>query len=285
MFFLLGKESPIYDFSIIIENSVVSPTRTARNLDVTLDDPLSFAANNTVTARSCRFILHNIRRKGPFFTQEVAQVLVQALIISYLDYCNSLLAGVPACAIWPLQHIQNAAAEWPSTYPSSPTPHRYGAPWLLVAAYCAANGSGPSYIQDMVKPYTSTCPLSSASVKRLATPSLHGGHSHHSTKSRLFAVLAPQWWNELPIDIRSAETLHTFRRWLKTHLFRLHLGTWRKTNKKNKNTFYLSFFSNVALEAVWSCICIFLSLMYLHESCSALFISTWLNAFIVSRFG
>ncbi len=45
----------------------------------------------------------------------------------------------------------------------------------LVLAYHAANGSGPSYIQDMVKPYTPARPLCSATARRLATPSLWGG--------------------------------------------------------------------------------------------------------------
>ncbi len=110
-----------------------------------------------------------------------------------------------------------------------------------VLAYRAANGSGLSYIQDMVKPYTPAHPLRSATAKRLATPSLRARHSHHSTKSRLFAVLAPQCWNELPIDIRSAETLHTLRCRLTT-LFRLHFSPWRKkhTNKTNKQKKHFS---------------------------------------------
>uniref|UniRef100_A0A0E9XLY3 Uncharacterized protein n=1 Tax=Anguilla anguilla TaxID=7936 RepID=A0A0E9XLY3_ANGAN len=37
------------------------------------------------------------------------QLLVQAMVTSRLDYCNSLLASPPACAIQPLQMIQNAA--------------------------------------------------------------------------------------------------------------------------------------------------------------------------------
>ncbi len=44
-------------------------------------------------ARSCRFALHNIRKIKPFLTEHAAQLLVQALVISRLDYCNALLAG------------------------------------------------------------------------------------------------------------------------------------------------------------------------------------------------
>jgi hypothetical protein len=35
---------------------------------------------------------------------------VQALFISRLDYCNSLLAGLPASTIKPSQHFQKTAA-------------------------------------------------------------------------------------------------------------------------------------------------------------------------------
>lgn len=64
-----------------------------------MDDQLFFAAKIAVTAHSCRFILDNIRRICPFLIQEVAQVLVQVLVISRLDYYNLLLACVPASAI------------------------------------------------------------------------------------------------------------------------------------------------------------------------------------------
>ncbi|MGH0191192.1 UNVERIFIED_CONTAM: hypothetical protein FKN15_057847 [Acipenser sinensis] len=33
----------------------------------------------------------------------------------------------------------------------------------------------------------------------------------------------PQWWNDLPTDVRTAQSLTTFQRLLKTHLFRQHL--------------------------------------------------------------
>ncbi|MGH0185714.1 UNVERIFIED_CONTAM: hypothetical protein FKN15_018437 [Acipenser sinensis] len=44
-----------------------------------------------------------------------------------------------------------------------------------------------------------------------------------SSRARSFATLSPQWWKDLPTDIRTAQSLTTFRRLLKTHLFRQHL--------------------------------------------------------------
>ena len=107
---LPGKDSPTHDLTITFDDSVLAPTQTARNQGVTLDSQLSLTANLTATTRSCRFMLHNIRRIRPLLTQKAVQVLVQALVISHLDYCNSLLGGLPASAIRPLQLIQNAAA-------------------------------------------------------------------------------------------------------------------------------------------------------------------------------
>ena len=232
LLFLPGKGSPTHDLTINFDNSVLTPTQTARNLGVTLDSQLSLTANITVATRSCRFMLYNIRRIRPLLTQKVVQVLVQALVISCLDYCNSLLAGLPASAIRPLQLIQNAAARLVFNLPkfTHSTPLLRSLHWLPVAArirfktlllaYRAANGSGPVYIQDLVKRYTPARSLRSASANRLVAPSLR---AKHSSKSRLFAVLAPKWWNELPMDIRTSEGLHIFSHKLKTHLFRLYL--------------------------------------------------------------
>ncbi|KAK5890680.1 hypothetical protein CesoFtcFv8_014174 [Champsocephalus esox] len=70
----------------------------------------------------------------PQLTQKATQVLVQALVISRLDYCNSLLAGLPACAIRPLQLTQNAVARLVFNLPkfSHTTPLLRSLHWLPV---------------------------------------------------------------------------------------------------------------------------------------------------------
>ncbi len=131
-------------------------------------------------------ILYHIRTIRPFLTQEAAQVL----------------AGVPACIIRPLQLFQNSAAllvQLIQVVPlyTAPLPPALasGGRWNLIedTGTCLLCCSGSSYIQDMVKPHTPAHPLHSATAIQLATPSLRGGPSYHSSKSHLFPVPAPQW--------------------------------------------------------------------------------------------
>ncbi len=125
-----------YNFSIQLGSSTITPSRTARNLGVVIDDQLSFTDHIATTARSCRFALYNIRKIRPFLSEQAAQLLVQALVLSRLDYCNALLAGLPACTIKPLQLIQNAAARVVFNEPKKAhvTPLFIRLHWLPIAA-------------------------------------------------------------------------------------------------------------------------------------------------------
>ncbi|KAK3560574.1 hypothetical protein QTP86_010913 [Hemibagrus guttatus] len=157
---------------------------TAHNLGVTMDNQLSFSSHVTNVTRSCRFLLYNIRRIWPFLSTQATQVLVQSLVISRLDYCNSLLAGLPLNAIRPLQMIQNAAARLVFNLPkfSHTTPLLRSLHWLPVAthirfktlmlAYKAKNGPAPSYLKALITPRTAPHSLRSTNTARLVPPSL-----------------------------------------------------------------------------------------------------------------
>ncbi len=84
-----------HDFMIQLGSSTITPSASVRNLGVIFDDQQTFKEHIVKTARSCRFALHNIRKIRPFLTEHASQLLVQALVISKLDYCNALLAGLP----------------------------------------------------------------------------------------------------------------------------------------------------------------------------------------------
>ncbi|KAK3533410.1 hypothetical protein QTP70_019490, partial [Hemibagrus guttatus] len=176
--------SPAQDLAISLNNSMISPSATARMLGVTMDNQLSFSSHVTNVTRSCWFLLYNIRRIRPFLSTQATQVLVQSLVISRLDYCNSLLAGLPLNAIHPLQMIQNAAARLVFNLHkfSHTTPLLRSLHWLPVAArirfktlmlaYKAKNGPAPSYLKALVTPRTAPRSLRSTCTAQLVSPSL-----------------------------------------------------------------------------------------------------------------
>ena len=64
----------------------------------------------TKTCSAVFYYLCNIRRIRKYLTKECTEALIHAFISSHLDYCNSLLFGVPECHLHKLQRVQNAAA-------------------------------------------------------------------------------------------------------------------------------------------------------------------------------
>jgi hypothetical protein len=62
------------------------------------------------TSSSGFYFLYNIRCIRKYLSRELTETLIHAFISSRLDYCNSLLYGLPNCQLAKLQRVQNAAA-------------------------------------------------------------------------------------------------------------------------------------------------------------------------------
>ncbi len=177
------------------------------------------------------YTISTLHYTRPFLTEHAAQLLAQALVISRLDYCNALLAGLSSCSIKPLHMIQNAAARLVFSEPKRAhfTPLFISLHWLpfaarikfktLMLAYRTTTGSAPSYFYSLITIYIPSRSLRSASKCHLVVTSQRGRKS----LSRTFSFTVPGWWNELPTPIRNAESLTICKRHLKTHLFRHHL--------------------------------------------------------------
>ncbi len=162
-------------FTIQLGSSTITPSASVGNLGVIFDDQLTFKEHIVKSARSCMFVLHNIRKIRHFLTEYSAQLLVQALVISSLDYCNALLAGLPSNTIKPLQMIQNAAARLVFNEPKRAhvTPLFVSLHWLPVAArihfktliaYRTTTGSALTYFHSLLRIYIPSRSLRNASL-------------------------------------------------------------------------------------------------------------------------
>ncbi len=180
-----------HDFTTRLGSLTITPSASVRYPDVIFDDQLTFKEHIAKTARSCRFALHNIRKIRPFLTEHAAQLLVQTLVISRLDYCNALLAGLPSNTIKPLQMIQNAAARLVFNEPKRAhvTPLFVSLHWLPVAAriqfktlmlaYRTTTGSAPAYFHSLLRIYIpSRSPSYFHSLLRIYIPSRSPSYFH-----------------------------------------------------------------------------------------------------------
>ncbi len=155
-----------HGFPFQLGPSTTPPSKPARSLGNVIDDKLNFSDHITKTARSCRFALYNIKKTRPFLSEHATQLLVQALVLSRLDYYNALLAGLPANSIKHLQLIQNAAARliFNELKRMHVTPLFINLHWLPIAAQCikfkallfaykTTTGSAPLYLNSLLQTY------------------------------------------------------------------------------------------------------------------------------------
>jgi hypothetical protein len=197
------------------------------SLGVILDSDLNFNSHINKVTKTAFFHLRNIAKVRPFINQNDAEKLTHAFISSRLDYCNSLFADLPKKTTERLQLIQNSAARLLTKTkrrehisPVLATLH-----WLpvtfridfkvLLLTYKALNGQGPSYIANSLTNYTPARTLRSSDTGLLQVTR----SSHKKIGDAAFVNYAPKLWNTLPINIREAKTLDTFKKQLKTFLF------------------------------------------------------------------
>ena len=176
--------------------------------------------------KSAFYHLRNISRIRKYLSLHTAEMLVHTFVSSRLDFCNSLLFGMPKQTLKKLQHVQNVAT-WIVTLTRKCehiTPVLYKLHWLpieerivfkiLLMTFKCMMGLAPSYLSDLVERYVPKRNLRSMNGHRLVEVK----HNLRNYGFRSFSVAAPQLWNALPSDIRACDKISEFQRKLKTYL-------------------------------------------------------------------
>ena len=111
---------------------------------------------------SAFYHLHNISRIHRFLSTDTTKALVHPFVTSGIDYCNSLLHGLPASHLNKVQRVLNAAARLVCCAPRycHITPLLYKLHWLpvrqrvsfkiLLFVFKAIHGITPTYLRELV---------------------------------------------------------------------------------------------------------------------------------------
>ena len=195
--------------------SVVVSSAAVVNLGVAMDIALDMSSQINRTVRSAQYHLRNIGRIRNRLTTDATRSLVQSLVISRLDYCNSLLYGLPETTqLSRLRRIHHQAARLITRKGRSvdipivlkslhwiPIEYRICFK-ILCNVYKAVNGLGPQYLSDLLTPYVPPRNLRSKDLSLLVVPK-----TNLKIGKRSFSVCGPHLWNSLPISLRKAESL------------------------------------------------------------------------------
>ena len=217
----------IENISIMVGESRIDPANAVRNLGAYFTSHMDMERHVNVVCKSAYFQLRKISRIRKFLTKDATRTLVNSLVTSKLDYCNSLLFGIPNSTVSKLQRVQNTAARiiTKTSRHDHITPVLKELHWLpvcerikykiLVYTFKALHNQCPQYIKDLLTVYIPARNLRSSNALMLEVPRT----KTVTFGSRSFSNAAPSLWNALPVAVRSAASLNSFKKALKTHLF------------------------------------------------------------------
>ena len=154
---------------------------------------------------------------------------------SRFDYCNSVLSGIAETDLTELQGVLNRLARVVTKSPpftrSVPLlcsfhwpPVKYKVHFkICLLTYKALHEEQPVYLRSLIATSLPSRSLRSNRGITLSVPRIRT-----NTGARAFSSCAPSLWNNLPLSVRSATSVATFRRRLKTYLFDLASSTLRR---------------------------------------------------------
>ena len=239
-FIIIGskqQQSSLKQFlPVDILGNQLNPTEKVRNLGVIFDSEFKFSSHINNTCKSCYYHIRDLARIRGFLPKSAAITLANALVSSRIDYCNSLLNSILDHDLKKLQRVQNSLARivfkksrYCHTTPLLRKLHWLPIKYRIIFKQCllvfkTISFGAPTYFKDILIPYTcQTNTRRSKPEKMLLKVPAFKRRIHKSVThfDAAFSVCGPNIWNSLPIGLRGAKTVSSFRSGLKTHLYKL----------------------------------------------------------------
>ena len=231
-FIILGTHQQLQKIghtSIQIGEDQVTPVDMVRNLGFFMDKHLKNKDHINRITSSTYNMLRKIQQSRSLLDNHTTKIIVQALVLSKMDYCNSLLLGSPEYQIDKLQRIQNMACRviFKLRKHDHITQHLKLLHWLKIREritykialliHKCKNNQAPVYLQELLPSRQQERLLRSSRTEYLISDFCKNTHTLKSS----FSAAGPKIWNQLPLDTRTEKCTDTFKKKLKTHLFKI----------------------------------------------------------------
>ena len=150
------------NFSLKIGNDIIQQSECIRNLGMFWDKELEGTAHFNQLTSSLYYTIRNIAWIRHLIDRDTTKILMQVLVLSRLDYCNSTFIGCTQYNLSKLQRVQNMAGRvifklWKHDHI---TLHLSNLHWLKVAeridfkvavlVFKCLRGMAPSYLQQLI---------------------------------------------------------------------------------------------------------------------------------------
>ena len=193
------------------ENGDVTPATTVRNLGAFFDAACTIVPHADRLARAWFYQLRRLRAIRRSITITTAIQLVNRFVVTCVDNCNSLLAGLPAHQFDRIQSVLNYAARL--VYGRRKYDHvtpllRDNLHWLrdpgrvkfkcCLLVFKALNGLAPTYIADVCVKVPASERRSTLHSAGIYQYNLVIPRRANKFSERSFSVSGPAEWNSLP---------------------------------------------------------------------------------------
>jgi hypothetical protein len=215
--------------NIIIGEASITPKPVVGNLGARLDQVMSMEQQVSSVTPKMYFNIRRISKIKHHLSSDASAKVINATVTSHLDYHNGLLLGLPDTALYKLQVAQNNAARLLTGAKRRDhiKPVLYQLHWLpvrqritfkvMVTIHKTLHSpTAPMYLKQLITLYQPRRALRSSSDPwKLEVP-----RSQNKYGERSIQVLGAKLWNDLTPDLRSPMSQATFKKHLKTVLFR-----------------------------------------------------------------
>ncbi len=218
---LFGTQQRLRHFPTVSNINIAGST-------VNLSDKITTLGVNAHVSHVCKtsyFHLQALKHIRPVLTSEMATSIAVALVQSRLDYANSLLYHTSMHNISKLQRVQNMAASLVLRNNNiSPSESLFHLHWLPISkridfkiatlTYKLLSTQQPSYLRSLINFETPSRQLRSSALHKLHQPKIRT-----AIGERAFSCASPSVYNSIPLPIRSAPSVDSFKKQLKTFYF------------------------------------------------------------------